>query len=751
MAHDDSETDRPRHRDSERHHKRHRKKGSRDHGSRRPTSTSGGMPRSSSQRLSMNALAQLNEYNSRARTEEPPRERERTPKRERPRRESYEVIDVEYDPPRRERRTRDDYRHSEGEYDTPRRERRRREESRGDERGYESRDREERRQRRRHRNADIENEEDIPRERERRHRKKDKRVVSGAIVEEGRAIPGLRGGAASKHSSYDSYDSISKEKAGAEYKPPVWRKKKRWIIAGIALVILIIIIVVAVVVSKKNSSNDSGKDKSNLSSVSQNSIPPAAKGTYLDPFTWYDTTDFNVTYTNETVGDLPIMGLFDDWDDSKAANDKVPAIEKGWGDYAKTPARGVNLGGWLSLEPFITPSLFNYDSKLGIIDEWTLCKHLGPKTAASTLEKHYATFVTEQTFQEIQAAGLDHVRIPYSYWAVQTYDDDPYVFRTSWRYLLRAIEWARKYGLRVNLDLHGLPGSQNGWNHSGRQGVVNWLNGTDGDLNSQRSLDVHDRLSKFFAQDRYKNIITFYGLANEPRMVSLSADAVISWTTEAYNLVRKNGITANVVFGDGFMGLPNWQGKLTGMDGLVLDVHQYVIFNNDQIVYTHQKKVQYACDGWTQQTEQSMDTSTGFGPTMFAEWSQADTDCANYLTNVGWGNRWTGTYDSGNASTQALTPKCPTQDSSCSCDGANADPSTYSDAYKQFLKMFAEAQMVSFEKGWGWWYWTWDTESAPQWSYKKGLAAGILPAKAYDKDFNCDGDVPDFEGLSETF
>lgn len=523
------------------------------------------------------------------------------------------------------------------------------------------------------------------------------------------------------------------------------------IIAGVALVVLIIIIVVAVVVSKNNSSNDSNSDKSNLDDVSENDIPTAARGTYLDPFTWYDTTDFNVTYTNETVGDLPIMGLNTDWDDSAAANDKVPALSDGWGDYSDTPARGVNLGGWLSLEPFITPSLFNYDSKLNIIDEYTLCQHLGAKTAASTLEKHYATFVTEQTFQEIQAAGLDHVRIPYSYWAVQTYDDDPYVFRTSWRYLLRGIEWARKYGLRVNLDLHALPGSQNGWNHSGRQGVVNWLNGTDGDLNAQRSLDVHGRLSKFFAQDRYKNIVTFYGLANEPRMVSLSASAVISWTTEAFNLVRKNGITANVVFGDGFMGLANWQGQLTGMDGLVLDVHQYVIFNNDQIVYTHQKKVQYACDGWTEQTEQSIDTSTGFGPTMFAEWSQADTDCADDLTNVGWGNRWTGTYDSGNSSTEALTPKCPTQDSTCTCDGANADPSTYSDTYKKFLKMFAEAQMVSFEKGWGWWYWTWDTESAPQWSYKQGLTAGILPDKAYDKDFNCDADVPDFSDLSETF
>ncbi|KAH6647968.1 beta-glucosidase 6 [Truncatella angustata] len=561
----------------------------------------------------------------------------------------------------------------------------------------------------------------------------------------------MRGGAGSKHSSYDSV-ADEKEELYKKARPPANKKKRRWIIGGIALVVIIVVIVVAVVVAKKNSASLDGSG-SNLDDVSENDIPAAARGTYLDPFTWYDTTDLNVTYTNATVGDLPVMGLFTSWDDSAQANDKVPALEKSWGNYSSTPARGVNLGGWLSLEPFITPSLFNYDSKLGIIDEWTLCNHLGVKTAASTIEKHYATFVTEQTFIEIADAGLDHVRIPYSYWAVETYDDDPYVFRTSWRYLLRGIEWARKHGLRVNLDLHALPGSQNGWNHSGRQGVIGWLNGTNGDTNRQRSLDVHDRLSKFFAQDRYKNVVTFYGLANEPRMVNLDATAVVQWTTDAYNLVRGNGLTTNLVFGDGFMGLQNWQGKLTNMDGLVLDVHQYVIFNNDQIVYPHQEKVTYACSGWTEQTKQSLDTSTGYGPTMFAEWSQADTDCGKYVTNVGWGNRWEGTYDSGNASTEALTPKCPAKNSSCSCTMADADVGTYSDEYKKFLLMFAQAQMTSFEYGWGWWYWTWDTESAPLWSYKQGLAAGILPAKAYDKSYSCDSDAPDFAsaGLSEYY
>lgn len=271
----------------------------------------------------------------------------------------------------------------------------------------------------------------------------------------------------------------------------------------------------AVVVSKKKgspSSTESSKTQdgsppnSNLDGVSPSDIPPGAKGTDLDPFSWYDTKDFNASYTDVLVGGLPIMGLMSEWDDSKSSSSNTPPIKSAWGSYADRPARGVNLGGWLSLEPFITPSLFDYPASQGVIDEWTLTTALGGN-AKSILEKHYSTFVTEQTFKDIADAGLDHVRIPFSYWAVTTYDSDPYVARVSWRYLLRGIEWARKYGLRINLDLHALPGSQNGWNHSGRQGDIGWLNGPNGDENAKRSLDIHDRLSQFFAQDRYKNIV----------------------------------------------------------------------------------------------------------------------------------------------------------------------------------------------------------------------------------------------------
>ncbi|EGX54339.1 hypothetical protein AOL_s00004g372 [Orbilia oligospora ATCC 24927] len=547
------------------------------------------------------------------------------------------------------------------------------------------------------------------------------------------------------------------------------RKRRRCcILCLVAFIILLIIILVPIgvlVIGKNDGSPANGGNKSSDGSgggtgdglggspdVNPNTIPTAAKGSYLDPFTWFDTRDFNTTYTGETVGGLSVMGLFSKWDDSAQPNPNVPPLNEKF-EYGKVPMRGVNVGGWLLLEPFITPSFFKkYDLNLGVVDEYTLSAHLGAKATAQTLEKHYATFVTEQTFKEIAEAGLDHVRIPYPYWIVTPEANDPYLPRVGWRYLLRGIEWARKYGLRIKLDLHSIQGGQNGWNHSGRQGILGWVNGTSGEVNAQKSLDMHDQLSKFFAQPRYRNIVTLYGLVNEPRMTALPLNEVLNWTANAYDIIRGNGLNAKIVFGDGFLGLENWKGRLPGLEGLVLDVHQYVIFNIGQIAQTHTGKIQFACSGWGAAMSQSNDPTTGFGPTMVGEFGQADTDCVPYLNNVGTGSRWEGDLIFPDPSSSVTTPSCHTG-ANCSCTIPNSDPSKWSDLYKQFLLMFASAQMESFELAWGWMYWTWDTEDAYQWSYKKGIAAGTLPKIAYERNFTCDDAIPDFQllGLSEGY
>ena len=131
---------------------------------------------------------------------------------------------------------------------------------------------------------------------------------------------------------------------------------------------------------------------------------------------------------------------------------------------------------------------------------------------------------------------------------------------------------------------------------------------------------MHGRLSKFIAQDRYKDIVAFHGLANEPKMTALDPEDVISWTQDDYEKVRRNGFGA-VVFGTDFMGLKKWKGQLSYLCCLALDVDQYVIFNPELelIAYPHRRKIEYAFAGWSTQADESMDTSSDFGPTLFAE------------------------------------------------------------------------------------------------------------------------------------
>ena len=62
------------------------------------------------------------------------------------------------------------------------------------------------------------------------------------------------------------------------------------------------------------------------------------------------------------------------------------SVDFGFG-YEKV--RGVNIGGWLVLEPWITPSIFQkVDQSLGIVDELTLTEKLGSEAALNILRPH---------------------------------------------------------------------------------------------------------------------------------------------------------------------------------------------------------------------------------------------------------------------------------------------------------------------------------------------------------------------------
>ena len=74
--------------------------------------------------------------------------------------------------------------------------------------------------------------------------------------------------------------------------------------------------------------------------------------------------------------------------------------------------RGVNLGGWLVLEKWITPSVY---AGVQAADEYTLCEALGKTKASERLKRHRETWVTAEDFDWLKARGINAVRIPVNY------------------------------------------------------------------------------------------------------------------------------------------------------------------------------------------------------------------------------------------------------------------------------------------------------------------------------------------------
>jgi glucan 1,3-beta-glucosidase len=196
----------------------------------------------------------------------------------------------------------------------------------------------------------------------------------------------------------------------------------------------------------------------------------------------------------------------------------------------------LNIGGWLVLEPWITPSIFqNVDQSLGIVDEYTLTEKLGTRAAYSILKPHWDSWCTFADFQKIADAGFNLVRIPIGYWAYALEDGETYTQGAA-PYLDAAVDWARGTGLKILIDLHGAPGSQNGFDNSGhRISKPGWQNG---DTVAQ-TLAVLETITQKYAQPSYQDVVVAIELINEPLISELNSyDEVKQFYRDGYNQVR---------------------------------------------------------------------------------------------------------------------------------------------------------------------------------------------------------------------
>ena len=168
--------------------------------------------------------------------------------------------------------------------------------------------------------------------------------------------------------------------------------------------------------------------------------------------------------------------------------------------------RGVNIGGWLVLERFITPyffaltdchlrgdfhfykgqvdapppssakyKLFDQDTFTKCtpvqpypVEEYTLTKAFQNKEIAKAyMEIHWDNFVKREDVRKLKEAGVTHVRVPLGHWIMGDIEEhEPWV-EGGWAYFKRFVDWCREEEIEVWPDIHTAPGSQNGFDNSG--------------------------------------------------------------------------------------------------------------------------------------------------------------------------------------------------------------------------------------------------------------------------------------------
>ncbi len=332
--------------------------------------------------------------------------------------------------------------------------------------------------------------------------------------------------------------------------------------------------------------------------------------------------------------------------------------------------RGVNLGGWLALEKWITPSVY---AGVQAEDEYTLCERLGKQKATDRLKRHRDAWITVDDFKWLRARGINAVRIPVGYGVAE--ENPPFI--TGMETLDWAFRTASSHGIGVLLDLHGVPGSQNGMDHSGRQGKLLWHTSKD---NIDHSLRI---ITDLAARCKgYDNLIGFE-LLNEPRW-DVPLDIIKAFYQDAYQRVRKHipKERAAVVIHDAFRSR-EWANFMQSpeYENVILDTHPYQCYTDDDRKRDLHGQVIVALVD----RKKLLDDMQRQLPTLVGEWS-----CA-------------------------LPPESLGGRTGLALDLA--------------MRAYGDAQLINFDSTRGWFFWTYKTENVGEWSFRDCVKRGWLPER----------------------
>lgn len=225
---------------------------------------------------------------------------------------------------------------------------------------------------------------------------------------------------------------------------------------------------------------------------------------------------------------------------------------------------GVNAGqillqeGWMS--PFALEPLKNEDGSYVkdkddniqypefSEEEFRAGLAANPNLAGYDLEElmryYWDCFFVEEDFRIIKEdLGLNAIRLPFYYLNILNEDLTRKNEADAFSYLDWFMEMAAKYELYIILDLHGAPGSQNGYEHSGAAERVAGL--WTSEENVAATVDLWDFISEHYTNTRpdLGAWIATYDILNEPTYEYKSETTKACWDVfdRIYDAIRENG------------------------------------------------------------------------------------------------------------------------------------------------------------------------------------------------------------------
>ena len=169
--------------------------------------------------------------------------------------------------------------------------------------------------------------------------------------------------------------------------------------------------------------------------------------------------------------------------------------------------KGINLGNWLLPEGYMFK--FKQTNSPRLI-QTAINELIGEDEARRFWKTYHDNYITRDDISFIKRSGFNSVRVPFSYRLFVSDTTVPRLEGPGYELLDRVVDWCRREGLYVILDMHASPGGQTGDNIDDSWAYP-FL------FESSESQDLTASLWRKIA-NRYRNdpIVIGYDLLNEP-------------------------------------------------------------------------------------------------------------------------------------------------------------------------------------------------------------------------------------------